>query len=212
MDITLRRRAIYTGMRPFFDDHELYNAVMLWQNDYTEKPKFALSVFVARCCTRPELKEQRAKILASIFSAMDLPESQLLPDPLKDLKSHGTLIPSEAHTPDGKTAVFAVLLNQLLVKFNEAHEANIRHFLLGHLSQLSIDERRVMHLREWLAGRVPVLGANYEVVVLQKLINLMYVAMCEYAGPVKADQYLFAAIKETESTAMQYQYKIHDLL
>jgi len=212
MDITLRRRAIYTGMRPYFDDHELYNAVVMWQNDYTEKPKFALSVFVARCCTRPELKDQRAKILASIFNAMELPEAQLLPDPLSEFKTNGKLIPTAEHAQDAKTAVFEVLLTQLLLKFNEADEASIRSFLTGNLAQFQTDERRLMHLREWLAGRVAELGANYDAPILQKLINLMYVAMCEYVGPVKADQYLAAAIKETEVTATKFNFKIHDLL
>lgn len=212
MDITLRRRAIYTGMRPYFDDHELYNAVVMWQNDYAEKPKFALSVFVARCCTHAELKAQRAKILASIFSAMELPEAQLLPDPLSEVKDNGKLIPAAQHTQDAKTAVFEVLLKQLLIKFNESDEASIRSFLTGNLSQFQTDERRLMHLREWLAGRVPTLGANYDVPMLQKLVNLMYVAMCEYVGPVKADQYLAASIKETEPIATKLTYKIHDLL
>ncbi len=56
MDLIHRRRAIYTGMRAYFDDHELYQAITLWQKDYSEKPKYALSVFVARCCSTPELK------------------------------------------------------------------------------------------------------------------------------------------------------------
>ncbi len=219
MDLILRRRAVYTGMRPYFDDHELFNAITLWQTDYSEKPKFALSVFVARCCNRPELKAQRAKILASIFNAMDLPEAQLLPDAINDTKymSVGdplSVTPSltTEHVQDNKTAIFMKLMAQILLKFNEDDDLNIRKFLGAHLNQIKTDERRVMHLREWLAGRTEMLGANYNVDIMQKMINLSYVAMCEYVGPVKADEYLAQAIKETEPLSLGLGFKLHDLL
>ncbi len=219
MDLILRRRAVYTGMRPYFDDHELFKAITLWQTDYSEKPRFALSVFVARCCNRPELKAQRAKILASIFNAMDLPEAQLLPDAINDTRYlpagealSATLSPSTEHELDHKTTIFAKLMAQMLLKFNEEDDLNIRKFLAAHLNQIKTDERRIMHLREWLGGHTEMLGANYNVEILQKMINLSYVAMCEYVGPVKADEYLSQAIRETEPLSLELGFKLHDLL
>lgn len=224
MDLILRRRAVYTGMRPYFDDHELFKAITLWQTDYSEKPRFALSVFVARCCNRPELKAQRAKILASIFNAMDLPEAQLLPDAINDARymsasealsaslSPSTLSTGTEHILDHKTTIFTKLMAQILLKFNEQDDLNIRKFLGAHLTQIKTDERRIMHLREWLGGHTEILGANYSVEILQKMINFSYVAMCEYVGPVKADEYLAQAIRETEPVALELGFKLHDLL
>jgi hypothetical protein len=37
-------------------------------------------------------------------------------------------------------------------------------------------------------------------------------AMCELAGPVKADQFLGLAIKETEPLATEIGFRLHDLL
>lgn len=212
MDLIHRRRAIYTGMRAYFDDHELYQAISLWQKDYSEKPKYALSVFVARCCSTPELKEQRAKILGSIFNAMDMPIEQLLADPIDAMKAESSLPPAAQHVQDGKTQVFIHLFEQMLSKVNDHDERNIRQFVIDQSAKLEMDERRSMHLKQWLAKRRPILAANYSLPIMQKIIHYSYVAMCEQIGPVKSDQSLAQAIKETEPLAETLHFKLHDLL
>jgi hypothetical protein len=212
MDTLLRRRAIYTGMRAYFDDVELLRAIRLWQQDYSLKPKFALSVFVARCCNTPELKAQRIKILAAIFIAMDMPENQLLPDPLVDISVADKATLLHDHRLDAKTSVFMQLLTHILLNFNELEARNIKQYLIANLHLIKTDQRRVMHLRDWFSGRTEALAANYDIVIMQKLINQCYVAMCNYAGPIKADQYLAAAIKETEPLSTSLKFRLHDLL
>ncbi len=211
MELVLRRRAIYTGLRPYFDDHELLSLIKVWQDDFSHKPKFALSVFVSRCCNTPELKENRAKILGSIFMAMDAPPSELLPDPLEDLKAadKASILGFEN---DNKTTVFINLLQQIFMNFDEAEEKKIRRILVDQLNQLDTDNRRLMHMQQWLLEKTTALAANYKIEDLQKLIHFTYVAMCEAAGPVKADQYLAQAAKETESYAQKLNFKLHDLL
>ena len=212
MELTLRRRAIYTGMRPYFDDHELLNAINIWQTEYSHKQKFALSVFVARCCNTPQLKQQRAMILGAIFMAMDSAPAKLLPDPFDELKVSGNLSLDTVHTQDHQTQVFKKLLEQVFMKFNEDDEKQIRNFLIEHLNQIKIDARRLMHIREWLASNTTTLAANYDLDIMQKLINLCYIAMCQFTGPVKADQYLAQAIKETEPLSLKLGFKLHELL
>ena len=217
MELLLRRRAIFTGMRPYFDDHELLEAINLWQAEYAQKPKFALSVFVARCCNTPQLKAQRATILGAIFSALDFPENKLLSDPLEVLKHSRSAAAAHQHMADDKTKVFSELLTHILLKFNEHDQRLIRDYLVAHLPKIKTDERRSMHLRVWLSQQadnlqINSLQANYSIEILQQLINVSYVAMCEYVGPVKADQFLAQAKKETEPLAASLSFKLHDLL
>lgn len=212
MDLDLRRRAIYSGMRPYFDDEELFNAIKLWQADYSHKPKYALSVFVSRCCNTPQLKLKRSSILGAIFMAMELPPEKLLPDPLEELKDNGVLSLAISHKQDNKTKVFMKLIEQVLLKFNDKDDRQIRNYLIEHLSQIKTDERRIMYIREWLSSNSATLAANYDLEILQKLINLCYIGMCQIAGPVKADQYLAQAIKETELLSQELEFKLHDLL
>ena len=217
MDLTLRRKAIFTGMRPYFDDYELLQAIKLWQAEYAQKPKFALSVFVARCCSSPQLKAQRSEILGAIFSALDLPESKLLADPLIVLKHSESLTNADDFTADDKTKVFTALMQQILLKFNRQDQMLVSNYLIAHLAKINTDERRKMHLRAWISQpgselTIKTLQANYSLDILQQLINISYVAMCEYTGPVKADQFLSQAIKETEPFAASLGFKLHDLL
>lgn len=211
MELVLRRRAIYTGLRPYFDDQELLSLIKIWQDDFSQKPKFALSVFVSRCCNTPALKQDRAKILGAIFMALDASPSELLPDPFEDLKVADKLS-ILGFENDSKTTVFMTLLQQILMHFDEQEEKKIRRFLIDHLNQINTDNRRLKHMQEWLLEKSITLAANYKIEDMQKLIHFTYVAMCEAVGPVKADQYLAQAVKETESFAEKHDFKLHDLL
>jgi len=211
-ETVLRRRAIYTGMRPYVDDAKLLDAIKLWQAEYSHKPKFALSVFVARCCDSPEHKEARANVLKSIFIAMELQPDALLPDPFLDLKVvHKTAAGNPADATQ-QTKMFVVLMQQVFAKLQKADEKQVRLSIQAHLPELRTDRMRMMYLREWLAGSTQTLEGQFDLELLQKLVNCCYMAICQQLGPVKADQYLGQAIKETEPLAMEVGFKLHDLL
>jgi len=212
MELTLRRRAIYTGMRPYFDDQALLNAINLWQAEYSHKQKFALSVFVARCCNTTQLKLERPKILGAIFMAMDLASDELLPDPFVELNANNVFQPEIKQAQDHTTKVFTMLLQQLFLKFNKSEEQQLRKFLIDHLHEVKTDKMRLMYIREWLALHTHDLEGTYDLEVLRQLINLVYVAMCQSAGPVKADHYLSQSIKETEPLSLESGFRLHDLL
>lgn len=212
MDLVQRRRAVYTGLRPFFNDIELSKVLELWERDFSQKPMFALNVFVARCCTTPELKEKRGELLRAVISAMDLPLSQLLPDPVKSLKSEAELKAEAEHQLDHPTHVFVKLLTAMLNKYDLATQGGIRNFVLENLDKLKSEPRSISRMRDWLSGQSTRLAANYTIEVLQKLVNMAYVATCEYVGPVKADQLLAQALREVEPEAKKYKINLRDFL
>ncbi len=208
----LRRRAIYTGMRPYFDDATLLEAIKLWQTEYSHKPKFALSVFVARCCDNPALKEARANILKSIFIALELEPDALLPDPFIDLKVINKNVSGSTADATQQTKMFVVLMHQVFNKLQKTDEKQVRQSVLVQLSELPTDRMRMMYLREWLAGNTQSLEGQFDLELLQKLVNYTYMAICQQLGPVKADQYLGQAIKEIEPLAAEVGFRLHDLL
>jgi len=67
-------------------------------------------------------------------------------------------------------------------------------------------------LKDWFINRSTKFPCNFELATLQKLINLNYIALCEYYGPVKADRLLSQATHAVEAEAMQRQFNLHDLL
>lgn len=212
MDLIQRRRAIYTGLRPFFNDMELTNALALWEQDFSQKPKFALNVFIARCCNTPELKEKRGEILRAVIYAMDLPLDRLLPDPQQLFESDAEYKAAVNHRLDNETAVFVVLLTALLKQFDYATQGGIRNFLVENLHKLKLEARSAQRIREWLSGQSTQLAANYKIEVLQQLVNITYIVMCQYAGPVKADQLLAQALKEVEPEARSRNVSLQDFL
>lgn len=211
-ELVLRRRAIYTGMRPYFDDSKLLEAINLWQAEYSHKPKFALSVFIARCCDSQALKEARANILKSIFIALELAPDALLPDPFVDLKVVHKNLVGTAADPTQQTKIFVALVHQVLDKLNKADEKQVRYSMLALLTELHTDRMRMMYLREWLAGNTQTLEGQFDLELLQKLVNFCYMAMCQQLGPVKADQFLGQAIHEVEPLATEAKFRLHDLL
>jgi hypothetical protein len=82
-DIALRRRAIYTGLKPYLEDDALLDALMHWENHFATAPRFTLQRFVAELCKEGELRRRRADILLSLVQALSMPATSLLPDPLQ---------------------------------------------------------------------------------------------------------------------------------
>jgi len=78
--------------------------------------------------------------------------------------------------------------------------------------KLKLEARSEQRIRAWLSGQSTQLTANFSVDALQKLVNLAYIAMCQYVGPVKADQFLAQALKEVEAEAMSRKINLRDFL
>jgi len=214
MDLKLRRRAIYTGMRPYFEDQALLDALKLWQEKYSEMPKYAFTEFLSACCKTKELRQQRSSILSSIFKTMDLPEYELLPDPFDELNSD-IVITTQSPTAqeiDHKTRVFMRFFEILMSKVSEKEAFTIRASLIKNSAKLDLDSRRKIILQEWLDKKRDTLEYAYELAMIRTIINFSYVAMCEYFGPVKSDQMLAQAIKATENIASELDVNLHDFL
>ncbi|MGY1490073.1 hypothetical protein ACW4YW_11710 [Methylobacillus pratensis] len=212
MDIVLRRRAIFTGLRPFLNDEELLPAVALWEREYAGQPVFALSGFIARCCTRPALKAQRGQMLRAVIGAMELPEGQLLPDPGAQSGSVATAQRTTSLSADDKTSMFVILLQAMLLLVDPALQGAVRNRLLQQLDRQKFEGVRQQELHEWLAGHNPALPHSYSLDLLRSFINQAYVVMCEALGPVRADQLLAQAIRQAEIQGQHLSFKVHDLL
>lgn len=184
-DITFRRRAIYTGLKPFMEDDQLMDALMYWQEHFAEAPRFTLQKFVSELCRESELRSRRADILLSLVQAMNMPGNSLLPDPLASRQ-----VPAANDHPTQTGTAFAHLLESLF----EATPADARYQLrLDMLS--SLDARRLpesvyYQVHRWLADNAPIQGLDSDGPVLRSLINRAYVMLCERTGPVEADRIL----------------------
>ena len=214
MDLKLRRRAIYTGMSPYFDDDELLAAMQLWQEIYSDKPKFAFTEFLIDCCKTKELKAKRSEILRSIFHAMDLPESMLLEDPLRVVNTKAEMFTTKSspEPADNTTIIFVSFFESLLNKTHGEETDALRTFVVSQSEKLKIGKVQKSDLISWLNQREQTLSLRYELPIFRQLINFAYVALCEYKGPVKADQLLSQTMREAQEEASALQVNLHDFL
>jgi len=213
MNESQQRRAVFTGMRPFLKDDELIAALEVWQDKYVGKPKVEFTQFLSESCRSKEIRGKRSAILSSIFNSLTLPESQLLPDPLNLQTNQFEFSLEQQETRIETNVVFSTFLQTLLSQLDDADENHVRQYLLESCdSNFNINAQQMLALKTWLSGVSEAFEIAFHIDDKRKLINLAYVAMCQFVGPVKADQLLAASIKKTEPFASGHQVNLHIFL
>ena len=210
MDLVLKRRIVYTGLRPFFDDEAILSMVTVWDEKYAAQPNFAFVNFLTEVCRRKEDRALRTDVLAALFQAMELPEKSLLPDPLVALKS--VSLQAGVNEVDAKTTVLFSLAHALMAKMDEAELKRVKDAVFLGINQLATDERRKHHLHYWLEHMDEPFPMTLDKANMRGLLNLVYVGMCDAIGPIKADQLLAKAIQDLTPIANKHQVNIVDFL
>jgi len=214
MDLSLKRRAVYTGLRPFLSDKALEKSLQLWQDEYSEDASYAFTEFLSVCCDTEELKKKRTRILSSLLRSMEASEHELLPDPLEFETGKITIENSEEviKLSDSTTIVFERFFDNLLKQCGEPKAKQVRTYVLNQVENSKLNVLQRKYLNDWLEQSAKQLKGDWKKSHLRQLVNYCYVALCEYFGPVKADQFLAQAVAETEAFAQDKKINLHDLL
>lgn len=191
-DVSFRRRAIYTGLRPFMPEEQLMEALLLWQDNFATAPRFTLQKFVAELCHDNALRSRRADILLSLVQAMNMPGASLLPDPLASRS--GTHAVADEDTLLGSAA--AALLEAILTLSAGDNRYQLRLDLLASLDGSRLPQDVFQRVQRWLVDNSPLDGLTGERRILRAVVNQVYVALCQRAGPVETDRVLAAAVDE----------------
>ncbi|WP_374415180.1 hypothetical protein [Ectopseudomonas oleovorans] len=208
MRLSLRRRAIYTGLAGHFSDEEVWPLLALWENKYAEQPPFALNEFLAEVLLRTERKLERARLYRELVGALTGPPSQLLPDPEEQLaawRQGRNEAVRQVATPDSAAQTTFLALNQaLLEQLDSAQQAALRRFAAGNLSGMGVSAELLTRLRIWLEQGGGDGIANLGLEQLRKLLNLLYIGLCEFLGPVRADRVLSQAVNRVEEQGVEF--------
>lgn len=213
MNVEFRRRAIYTGLKPYLSQPEIQQALNIWEQDYLEKPTYALSVFVARCCNTQELKQKRLEMLRSVINALDKDESELLDG--SEIQHLNTNYQNKRTNKriEPATLVFAELFQHLL-SFVEDQKSDIkiRKNIVSKLRILNTKERRILQMQDWILRDRLELETSFYPEFLRALMNIVYIEICDFVGAIKADVYLTQAIRNTLPLSQQLNFNAHTLL
>lgn len=208
MSLTTRRRAIYTGLAGHFTEDELLAVLALWESKYADKPPFALNEFLGEVAATTERKLERAKLYRELVGALTGPLSALLPDPEPLLHSWrqrmGGAAPLRAVAQSQARHTFEALSRVLFNELEADLVPRLRRFAAGNLGGLSVANEQRLLVRAWLEQGAALESAGLGLEQLRQLLNLLYIGLCEYLGPVIADQRLSQAVQQVEALHLAF--------
>ncbi|HKK05823.1 MAG TPA: hypothetical protein VKA50_08255 [Gammaproteobacteria bacterium] len=209
--IPARRRAVFTGLVPYLHGDDLYTALWLWQDKYSDGPAMALHQFINEFACLIEQQVRRSDIHRSLVAAMSKEAVELAPDPYGDMVAYrerrlpeaklaAAMIPENA-APLPATAILEAVLRSLFLQLDEEYPLvtnKLRRYLSQHLAALGLELAPFSELSQWLSGLREHLNHTYSEVQMRGLLHVAYVGGCEYLGPVQIDTLLARAIDKAE--------------
>ncbi|MEX2516133.1 MAG: hypothetical protein WD572_04350, partial [Gammaproteobacteria bacterium] len=167
--VSQRRRAIHMGLKQYLQGDDLMNAMCIWQQDYAQLPKFAITNFVRRITDETKQSGMRAAIHLSVTSSLMLDEDNLGPDPFPDMRRYltgrvgaaeaeemlggsGSLLDDGAEQTDS-VKVFELLMQTFLEKINRVNPnagRELRSTLLRSLADMSLNDATLEAATSWL--------------------------------------------------------------
>jgi len=209
LKILQKRKAIKEALQSFMGDQLLANTLSLWEEKYSHMPTFALQHFLREICEHKELLPLRSKMLQALIRSLsalpdDVLESGKKNTPHKDRESENVdkkvavyIKKEKGHSPEN--LMFIDLVEELIAFPGRDYPAKIRLYVLENLESAITDTSKRWMLHSWLHEIEPLREMNLDIKSMQQVINLVYVALCEYLGPVKADAALKAVLASVQS-------------
>ncbi|KAF0808995.1 hypothetical protein A167_02205 [Alcanivorax sp. S71-1-4] len=207
-ELSEKRRAIYTGLKPFLPREDLLQALSHWEANYADRPRFTLQRFVADICRDDVLRGRRSDILLSLVQAMNMPVASLLPDPLHDKQLARADGPVSAST----SAAFCALMEALMTRVPLQTRHSFRLDLLSSLSRRHLPPALLGAMQSWLGNDQPLKVPAAQETLLQSLVNRTYVVLCERLGPVAADKALVEAVRTVQAAHPDMDKALNGLL
>ncbi len=224
--VARNRRAIYTGLKPFFPEDELIAALSLWQARYSGGPAYALHGFLNEICTTPPLRKIRNDVHRSLRQALFGPDNALESDPLLQIErwksthgnggasSGGNLGARHSASSNPKTQVFESLFEHFLSLVDEKQPIglHLRSYIDTHLEKVLSNGPVSVQVSRWLRGKDARLDDGLDLAEMRTILHMAYVLACEYLGPAMADSLLSEAVQHCELQAISRLFPPRKLL
>ena len=199
---SLHRRALYTGLHPFLAKNEIMDALLLWENQYAKNSRFALRYFVADITEKLNRPSDSKKILRSLVASLTKTDSDLLPDPIEalDIYRQNKMYPKSLNDIKPEIEAFKLLIQKWLTLTESIIARDIEHYVCSNLDRIDIDPIFSSEVQLWVKNPDHKFSHyNSDIKDLRKVINLFYIAICEYLGPTTADHLLHNSVKMLSS-------------
>jgi hypothetical protein len=196
-----KRQAIKDALTPFIQGRQLANALILWDEKYSHQTHFALQHYLRELCHDIEVAHLRSRMLQALVAAFsslqDIREARL--HQAQRVKKNAGMTTLSGGLSDELMA-FVALVEKLMQSLNDEMSTRTRLYILENLTKVKVTSQERWALQQWLNRITPLksdLKLDYK--VMQHVINLAYVAICEYQGPIKADQVLQQSVGQIKA-------------
>jgi hypothetical protein len=200
MKLEYKRRAIYTVLSEVIRNQDLIDVMWHWQNMYSEKSQFELNNFLSDCKNIPEITRSRSWIYRKIIVLLVSEKKDLLEDPwplmlsYKQDKDKFNNITSVA--TENWSDIFTTVMHELFSRLRSDTQRSVARYVIQHLSKLELPQSLAYSFNVWTDKNRIIDTHEADRSQLKKLLNLTYIAICEFIGPIQADNFLSNAIKE----------------
>lgn len=200
MSISQKKIAIEGALTPYLSDDHLIRAIRIWEEKYSQQPTFALQRFINEFCDNATLIAQRSQILQSLIRALSGADGRPRDRPPVQYKAEANTPISTQAVADESIVCFSTLIESVFASTPGDMHIKMRLFLIENLPGMKLPAMAQRALHAWLSQqyRIPD-DVRIEEKALRHLINLAYISLCEYLGPIKADRLLHDAITTTEA-------------
>lgn len=210
MTISRKKLAIEGALTPYLSDDHLLRAIRIWEERYSQQPTFALQRFINEFCDNATLMAQRSQILQSLIRALSGTDGRPRDKPMLPTDTAASAAATIHDETDGSVESFSHLIEDVFSRVPGDMHVRIRLFMLENLPGMKLSTLTQRALHAWLSQQYRIPGdISVDAPVLSHLINLCYISLCEFLGPVKADKLLHEAVLATESRCT---FPIHRLL
>jgi len=217
-----RRRAVYTALRPFMEEDQALEALLLWEARFAEGPVYALHGFVSEVCRLGALASRHGEIYRSLMRALTQDEGTLQADPAPRMELYAkgratpAAAPAQAPVRDCAHIVVFVAVSDALLGALEERDSErafkVRVDVMDRLNEMRLPPRQAQAVNRWLMQQGSDLPCELEEAVLQDLLHRLYVRGCELFGPVQVDQALAEATRRAQALPEAQQFAPRRLL
>lgn len=216
MSILQKKAAIQGALSSYLNDDRLGHALLVWEEKYSQQPTFALQRFINEFCDNSALSAQRSKILQSLIKALSGADGRPLDKPMglpelnNPVENPAPATIHPASDVDESIACCTQLIETVFSLLPGDMHIKTRLYLIDNLPGMKLNAMTQRAVHAWLSQQYRIPGdIHMEEKALRHLINLTYISLCEFLGPIKADRTLHEAIVATE---MNHSFPVRHLL
>jgi hypothetical protein len=201
-----KKMAIANALSPYLSQEGLTHALQIWEHKYAHQPTFAMQRFISEFLDSNQ-SGQRSRILQALFLALH----NAAPEPATAAAAE-PVATANVYSNLSALRVFSDLVERILALVPREQDNRMRLLVLDLLPQLKLDDPAYRDLYAWLSQRYS-LPPQFRLSQpdMRRFINLVYVALCNLMGPVRADSLLHEAVVRTEQSSRE-EFPVRDLL